>query len=329
MGGRTAARRRRDATAVDGLLLLNKPAGMTSNQALQRVKRLLGASKAGHTGSLDPAATGMLPLCFGEATKVCAYLLDADKTYRVVARLGEATDTGDADGVVTATAAVPGLERAEWERIVAGFVGDIRQVPPMYSALRKDGKRLYELARKGETVEREARPVTIHGIDLLEARGSRLVFRVRCSKGTYVRTLVEDIAAAAGTVAHTAGLHREAVGGFRAEDMLDLREAEEAAGGGPDALRERLMPPDAALAGWPSCTVGRADEARFCSGQAVAAGGAGEAGGGLVRVYGEAGRFLGIGEETGAGEVRPRRIFLPADAAGEDPGRRNPDAEKA
>jgi len=326
MGGRTAARRRRDATAVDGLLLLNKPAGMTSNQALQRVKRLLGARKAGHTGSLDPAATGMLPLCFGEATKVCAYLLDADKTYRVVAKLGEATDTGDADGTVTRTGAVPELDQADWERILKGFVGEIRQVPPMYSAIRKDGKRLYELARKGETVEREARAVTIHDIDLLEARGARLVFRVRCSKGTYVRTLVEDIAAAAGTVAHTAGLHREAVGGFRAEDMLDMRDAEETAGDGPKALRERLMPADAALAGWPSCRVRQADAARFCSGQPVAAA---IAGGGLVRVYGEQGRFLGIGEATGSGEVLPRRIFLPADDAAGGSGSRDTGTEKA
>lgn len=326
MGGRSGPRRRRDATAVDGLLLLNKPAGMTSNQALQKVRRMLGARKAGHTGSLDPAATGMLPLCFGEATKLCAYLLDADKTYRVVAKLGEATDTGDADGQVTATAPVPDLGPAEWSDILAGFRGEIRQVPPMYSALRKDGKRLYELARKGETVERQSRPVTIHEIDLLEARGARLVFRVRCSKGTYVRTLVEDIAAAAGTVAHTSGLHRESVGGFRAEDMLDMRDAEETAGGGPEALRERLMPPDAALGGWPSCRLAPPDEARFCNGQAVAAGSAGQ---GLVRVYGESGRFLGIGEVNGAGEVAPRRIFLPPEgvaAAGES---QDPDAEKA
>jgi len=211
---------------VDGLLLLNKPAGITSNQALQKVKRLLKAKKAGHTGSLDPAATGMLPLCFGEATKVCAYLLDADKTYRVTARLGIATDTGDADGKETATADVPSLERQEWEKILAGFLGDIEQVPPMYSALKKDGKRLYEIARMGEVVDREARNIRIHDIKLIEASGRRLVFRVHCSKGTYVRTLVEDIARVAGTVAHTANLHRESVGNFRAEDMMDLPSAE-------------------------------------------------------------------------------------------------------
>ena len=250
MNAASASSDRQKPVAVNGLLLLNKPAGMTSNQALQRVKRLLRAKKAGHTGALDPAATGMLPLCFGEATKVCAYLLDADKTYRVTARLGEATETGDADGSVTSTAEVPAMDKADWSEVLEGFLGDIEQVPPMYSALKKDGKRLYELARKGETVERAARPVTIRAIDLIEAAGNRLVFRVRCSKGTYVRTLVEDIAKAAGTVAHTSKLHREMVGGFRAEDMLDLSGAEKAAESGPEELRRHLIPADAALDGW-------------------------------------------------------------------------------
>ena len=298
---------RQERAAVNGVLLLNKPAGMTSNQALQKVKRLLRARKAGHTGSLDPAATGMLPLCFGEATKVCAYLLDADKTYRVTAKLGESTDTGDADGKVTGTADVPDLDREGWKAILASFVGEIEQVPPMYSALKKDGKRLYELARKGETVEREARPVTIHDIELLEIAGTRLVFRVHCSKGTYVRTLVEDIAKAAGTMAHTAKLHRETVGAFRAEDMLDLAGAEAAANDEGAPLKERLMPADAALTGWPEVRVAAADETRFCGGQAVACDGSAE---GLARVYGARGHFLGIGESDGAGRVAPRRIFM-------------------
>ena len=251
MTGKSGNAGRGSRAAVNGMLLLDKPAGMTSNQALQKVKRLLNAKKAGHTGALDPAATGMLPLCFGEATKVCAYLLDADKTYRVTARLGEATDTGDADGEVNDTADVPDLGFDEWQGILASFAGEIQQVPPMYSALKKDGKRLYELARKGESVERDPRPVTIHEIDLLEARGRRLVFRVRCSKGTYVRTLVEDIARAAGTVAHTAKLHREAVGSFSSESMLDLASAERAADDGPEGLRKRLLPADEAQADWP------------------------------------------------------------------------------
>ena len=315
MAGPPATRGRRKA-AVNGVLLLNKPAGMSSNQALQKVKRLLNARKAGHTGSLDPAATGMLPLCFGEATKICGYLLDADKRYRVVARLGEATDTGDADGKVTGMAEIPNLGADEWREVLTTFVGDIEQVPPMYSALKKDGKRLYELARKGETVEREARPVTIHEIELLEAAGNRLVFRVCCSKGTYVRTLVEDIAAAAGTVAHTASLHRESVGDFPADSMLDLAEAESVAAEAPERLRDLLLPADHALSGWPRCQVGEGDVDRFCGGQPVRCDL--QRGTGLVRVYAASGRFLGIGALTGEpGIVAPKRIFLSDSGPGE------------
>jgi tRNA pseudouridine55 synthase len=292
---------------VDGLLLLDKPAGMTSNRALQTVKRLLRARKAGHTGSLDPAATGMLPLCFGEATKVCAYLLEADKTYRVTARLGVATDTGDADGEQAATAPVPALSPTDWAAVLDEFLGTSIQVPPMYSALKNGGKRLYELARKGEVVERKARPVTIHSIRLLEAAGTRLVFRVHCSKGTYVRTLVEDIAKRAGTVAHTARLHRESVGSFAGEDMLGLEEIRALADQGEGALRARLMTPDMALQHLPAVTVEEAAAGQFGSGQAVAA--TDTPGDGLVRVYDAHGCFLGVGEVIRGAEVAPRRVF--------------------
>ena len=297
---------RRRYDEVDGLLLLNKPPGMTSNRALQTVRRLLNAKKAGHTGSLDPSATGMLPLCFGEATKVCAFLLDADKTYRVTARLGTATSTGDADGGETiATAAVPELSFDEWNEILQGFLGESMQVPPMYSALRKDSKRLYELARKGEVVEREPRPIRIDEIRLLEAAGSRLVFRVTCSKGTYIRVLVEDIAKKAGTVAHTARLHRESVGDFQAEDMVDMAAVEARAEEDREGLRASLLPPDIALAGMPAVTV--ADSAGFRAGQAAPVGAGGETG--LVRVYGPGGEFLGVGERSGDGMLAPRRVF--------------------
>lgn len=295
---------------VNGLFLLNKPAGLTSNQALQRVKRLMRARKGGHTGSLDPAATGMLPLCFGEATKICAYLLDADKRYRVTARLGEATDTGDADGKTVETAAVPDLEADDWRRLAQDFVGEITQIPPMYSALKHDGKRLYELARRGEVVERKPRRVCIDEIDILEARGQRLVMRVRCSKGTYIRTLVEDLARAAGTLAHTAALHREAVGDFDSDGMLDLAGAEKLAESGVETLRARLLPADAALLGWPGHTLSEASVAPFCGGQAVAREGDDEAADArLVRVYAPSGRFLGIGERIGHRRLAPRRIF--------------------
>ncbi len=299
---------RRPKEAVDGLLLLNKPSGITSNRALQIVKRLLNAKKAGHTGSLDPAATGMLPLCFGEATKVCAYLLDADKTYRVTAKLGSKTDTGDADGKEVATANVPELSRDEWLSVLDGFRGQSTQIPPMYSALKKDGKRLYELARKGEVVEREPRPITIHDIELLELAGSRLVFRVSCSKGTYVRTLVEDIAQRAGTLAHTARLHRETVGHFRPEDMLDLTAVESLAEEDVAALKERLLAPDVALQEFPSVTLDEGADERFRGGQAVPV--AAESRAGLARVYGVRDRFLGVGELVGEGTLAPRRVFL-------------------
>lgn len=294
--------------AVDGLLLLNKPPGMTSNRALQTVRRLLRARKAGHTGSLDPSATGMLPLCFGEATKVCAYLLDADKTYRVTARLGTATNTGDADGSeVIQTAGVPDLSFDEWKAILQGFVGESMQVPPMYSALKRDGKRLYELARKGETVERKARPIRVDAIELLEAAGPRLVFRVTCSKGTYVRTLVEDVARKAGTFGHTTRLHRESVGPFRSEDMQDIRAIEARAEADLDGLRASLLTPDMALGGLPAIEV-QADEAGcFGRGQAVQV----DAGPptGLVRVYLAGLEFLGVGELSGDGTLAPRRVF--------------------
>jgi tRNA pseudouridine55 synthase len=296
--------------AIDGVLLLNKPAGLSSNQALQRVKRLLNAKKAGHTGSLDPAATGMLPLCFGEATKVCAFLLNADKTYRVTAKLGVATDTGDAEGNETAREEVPHLSRDDWDAILQGFLGESMQVPPMYSALKKDGKRLYELARKGQIVERAPRPIRVDQIELLEFAGTQLVFRVRCSKGTYIRSMVEDIAAKAGTVAHTARLHREAVGGFEAAAMMELAAAEALVDDGRDALRARLLPPDVALTELPAVDLDAAGVEAFRQGKIVGLDETQEQG--LARVYGPGGEqdFLGVGELAGDGTVAPKRVFM-------------------
>ena len=298
-------------TSVDGLLLLNKPAGITSNQALQKVKKLLKAKKAGHTGTLDPAATGMLPLCFGEATKVCAYLLDADKIYRVTARLVVATDTGDADGRETVTAQVPTLNCYDWKKLLTGFRGDIEQVPPMYSALKQGGKRLYELARKGKIVERQPRSVRIHDINLLEVSGQRLVFRVHCSKGTYIRTLIEDIAKVAGTVAHIASLHRESVGDFRTEDMVELPNIERFAGSCPEVFYDYLLPTDEALVGWPKQEINEEAAARFTAGQPVPLGTKdNSAQTGRVKVYSCHGeQFLGVGELTSDGTIAPRRIF--------------------
>lgn len=298
---------KRHADPVDGLLLLNKPSGMTSNRALQVVRRMLNARKAGHTGSLDPAATGMLPLCFGEATKVCAYLLDADKSYRVTARLGLSTDTGDADGQEIETASVPELAEERWNEILQGFCGDSTQIPPMYSALKIDGKRLYELARRGEVVEREPRSIRIYEIRLLELAGSRLVFRVSCSKGTYIRVLVEDIARKAGTIAHTARLHRESVGDFQGAAMLDMATLEALAEKGLEPLRAELIGADVALARLPAVTISAGDALRFCGGQAVMADSGGQTG--LARVYAASKRFLGVGELAVEGMLAPRRVF--------------------
>jgi len=299
------------ADAVDGVLLLNKPSGITSNRALQIVRRLLNARKAGHTGSLDPSATGMLPLCFGAATKVCAYMLDADKSYRVSAKLGAATDTGDADGKEIATADVPDLAADDWAAILQNFLGDTTQIPPMYSALKKNGKRLYELARKGEIVEREPRPVRIDAIELLELAGTRLVFRVSCGKGTYIRVLVEDIAKVAGTVAHTASLHRETVGDFSGDEMIDLPGIEVLAEQGLAPLRAKLLPADRALAAMTPVTITSGDAERFCGGQIVQCASVDDIG--LARVYGADQQFLGVGELSVGGKLAPRRVFLTND----------------
>ena len=291
--------------AIDGMVVLNKPAGLTSNGALQRVRRALQAKKGGHTGSLDPAATGMLPLCFGEATKASAYLLDADKTYRVVARLGASTDTGDADGEVVTTAEVPERSEADWQATLDRFLGESEQVPPMYSALKRDGRRLYELARKGETVERPPRKIVISAIELLEAAGRRLVFRVTCSKGTYVRTLVEDIAGVAGTVAHTRRLHRESVAGFEGCEMQSLGAVQALAESGQGSA-DWLLPADTGLAHIEPVTVDEGARERFTAGQVVPCSDAPK---GLVRVYGPTGEFLGIGEVGEPGSVAPKRVF--------------------
>ena len=210
---------------VDGVLLLDKPLGMTSNDALQKARRLFSAAKGGHTGTLDPLATGLLPLCFGEATKFSADLLDADKTYEAVLKLGVTTDSGDAEGQVTSTATVD-VNKAQIAEVLPQFVGDIQQIPPMHSALKRNGRPLYELARKGIEVEREPRAVTIFAIDCLDFSGDLLTLRVACSKGTYIRVLAADIGKALGCGAHLAALRRTVVGDIRLEKTVTLAELE-------------------------------------------------------------------------------------------------------
>jgi len=308
-GGGRQARPRVAWRDVNGILLLDKPAGLSSNAALQQARRLFRARKAGHTGSLDPLASGLLPLCFGQATKAAGMLLDADKTYQVVAELGSRTETGDAEGAVVETRPVP-VDLAERLRpVLDGFLGPIEQVPPMYSALKRDGQRLYQLARKGIEVAREPRSITIHSLAEVDLDGSRLSFEVRCSKGTYVRTLVEDVARALGTVGHVVGLRRTRLGPFQDERMWTLEELQgRLANGGEAALDGMLLGADFALRHWPAVTVGAGEQIGLMRGQAVLAAGPG---GAKVRMYGPGGVFLGVGQMTPDGcRVAPVRVML-------------------
>jgi tRNA pseudouridine55 synthase len=296
-------------TDVDGIVVVDKPVGLTSNAVLQRVRRLYRARKAGHTGSLDPLASGVLPICFGEATKLSGLLLDSAKTYEVVGRLGVSTTTGDAEGDPLETAPVPPLDAPAIEAVLARFRGDIEQVPPMYSALKQSGRRLYELAREGRTVERQPRRVTIHRLECIGWTPPELCLRVSCSKGTYVRTLIEDVGAALGTRAHVVSLRRTSAGPFGLDDAVDL-DALEAAGPASSLLRAHLLAPDAGVPGLPAVHLPGPDADRLCHGQTVAlpAPGAGPRPG-LARVYGPDGAFLGLGEADGQGRLAPRRLF--------------------
>ena len=249
---------------VDGVLLLDKPVGLSSNDALIKVKRILNAKKAGHTGTLDPFATGLLPLCFGEATKFSQDLLEADKTYLAEVRLGVTTTTGDTEGEIVETRPVD-VRPEQIEAALAQLRGPIMQVPPMYSALKRDGKALYEYAREGIVLEREARPVTIHLLDMLGYEAPTLTIRVSCSKGTYVRVLGEDIGALLGCGAHLTGLRRTGVGALTVAGMVTLEQLQ--AHDNPLSL---LAPVDALLSSFPSVALTAELAARFLNGQRLA-----------------------------------------------------------
>lgn len=297
----------RSRRAVNGVLLLDKPVGLTSNAALQVVKRLYQAQKAGHTGSLDPLASGLLPICLGAATKLSGYLLNADKSYEFTCRLGIATTTGDAEGAVTATHPLPELSHTLVAEVLQRFVGESLQTPPMYSALKRNGQPLYKLARQGIEVEREPRAVTIHELQLLRWEGEWLECRMRCTKGTYVRTLAEDIGKALGCGAHIAALRRTAVQPYDAAPMLTLDHLHELAERGLAALDALLLPLDSALTQWPALQV-RGDAAFYLrQGQAVLIPRAPAQG--WVRLYQGAEDFLGLGEVLDDGRVEPRRLF--------------------
>ncbi len=250
MSGR---RRKQFGRPLDGLLILDKPKGETSNHALQTVKRLFKANKAGHTGSLDPLATGLLPICFGEATKFSQFLLDSDKTYRVTAKLGIKTITGDAEGEVLETRAIIGVDRARLLDTVSGFLGSIKQVPPMYSALKHQGRPLYKLAREGIEVDRPARQIQIFKLELLAFDGEDFELEVACSKGTYIRSLVEDIGEVLGCGAHVTVLRRLQSGPFFAGQMHTMEAIESLLEtGGLPAIDNLLLPLSASVSHWPS-----------------------------------------------------------------------------
>ena len=301
-GNRTRIVRR----ALHGVLLLDKPLGWSSNDALQKAKWLLRAEKAGHTGTLDPLATGLLPLCFGAATKFSQISLDADKAYRATLRLGQRTSTGDREGEVIAERPVQ-VDAATIQAAIARFTGPIAQLPPMHSALKKDGKALYEYARAGEVVERAPRQVQIHAIDMVSWQDVELVVEVRCSKGTYIRTLAEDIGEALGCGAHLSALRRTASGPLTLAGTVTLADLEAMDEPARQAL---LQPVDALLADWPTTTLDAADAGRFLTGlrrrlllpdQPA------------LRVYGpEPGAFLGSAHIT-AGELIPDRLLSPAE----------------
>ena len=291
---------------VDGVLLLDKPAGITSNLALQKARRLFNAEKAGHTGTLDPFATGLLPLCFGEATKFSQFLLDADKTYLAEARLGVRTTTADPEGDVVETRPVA-VDESQVEAVLARCVGELSQLPPMYSALKRDGRPLYEYARKGLEVERQPRRVIVHAIELIELAGDRLVFRVECGKGLYVRTLAEDIGALLGCGAHLAALRREVVGPFDIDDAIDLAELEALA---PEERDAELLPPDGLIEGLPRLDLDIESAWQVCHGQSIWR--AGLQVGDLHRLYDPAGRFLGVAEVDIEGKAAPKRLLATA-----------------
>jgi tRNA pseudouridine55 synthase len=289
--------------AVDGILLLDKAVGLSSNRALQQVKRLFHASKAGHTGSLDPLASGLLPVCFGEATKLSQYLIDADKRYRTTFKLGQATTTGDVEGDVIQTAPVNISEQLLID-VLEDFTGPIEQVPPMYSALKKDGQPLYKLARKGIEVDRPARQVEVYSLALVEFHKDEVVLDIHCSKGFYVRSLAIDLGAKLGCGAHVTELRRTAAGKFKIDDAHAIADLEKL----DDSQRmSLLLPVTDGLYNLPRANIGKPSVKDFRQGKIVAL--TRPENEGITAIYEENGSFIGIGEVTPHGEVKPKRLF--------------------
>lgn len=309
------SRPRRRGRDIHGVLLLDKPQGLSSNDALQKVKRIYNANRAGHTGALDPLATGMLPICLGEATKFSQYLLDSDKRYRVIARLGQRTDTSDADGNVVEVRPVT-FSDEQLASALESFRGDTMQVPTMFSALKYQGKPLYEYARQGIEVPREPRPITVYELLFIRHEGDELELEVHCSKGTYIRTIIDDLGEKLGCGAHVIFLRRLAVSKYPIERMVTLEQlkslVEQAEAQGTPAselLDPLLMPMDSPAADYPLVNIPLTSSVYFKNGNPVRAAGVPQEG--LVRVTeGEEGKFLGMGEIDDEGRVAPRRLVV-------------------
>lgn len=303
----TRRRGRAQGRNIHGILLLDKPVGMTSNAALQTVKRLYRARKAGHTGNLDPMASGLLPICMGEATKMSAFLLDADKRYQGVCKLGVRTSTADAEGEVVETRAVEGIDEARVREVLARFTGRIEQVPPMHSAIKHKGQPLYKLAHQGLEVERAPRTVEVYELNLIRFEGDELEIDVHCSKGTYIRTLAEDIGQALGCGAHLSSLRRTLAGPFRLDDAVTLAEVQHLAEDGDrDALDALLLPMEAALTEWPALDLTENTAYYLRQGQPVLVPRAPTSG--WVRLFAGERRFIGVGQILDDGRVAPRRL---------------------
>ncbi len=292
---------------INGVLLLDKPLGFSSNQALQKVKWLFQAAKAGHTGTLDPLATGLLPICLGEATKFAQYVTDADKTYIATVKFGATTTTGDAEGEIIATSDVR-FTHAQLEAACYSFLGEISQVPPMYSALKFEGKALYEYAREGVDIERQSRLVTIRLITITHFEKDVATIIVKCSKGTYIRTLAEDIGNTLGACAHLIGLRRIETAGYELADAITIEELEQKIKGTPaEAMQSLLLPIDSAIAYLPAVTLNNDAAHYLMHGQAVWV--SGKIPKGEIRLFDENKHFLGLGFLQDDGKIAPKRLI--------------------
>jgi tRNA pseudouridine55 synthase len=301
-------RRHNRGRNISGVLLLDKPIGITSNKALQEVKFLYKAAKAGHTGSLDPLATGLLPICFGEATKLSAFLLDADKHYRVKVKLGETTTTADAEGEVVERVDPGGVSDEDLRTVLGEFLGEQDQLPPMYSAIKHQGERLYKLARQGVEVEREPRTIHIHTLDLVSFELPEFEIDVHCSKGTYVRTLAEDIGKKLGCGAHVIGLRRTGVGPYDDQSMVTLERVQSAFGDKRfQEMDDWLLPLESALADWPEVKLSPDAAFYMKQGQPILVPYAPTSG--WVRLYANQSDFLGVGQILEDGRVAPKRLM--------------------